>query len=48
LTPDEFTWRIASGGHSMPACGDALQPEELTMLVDFVSQRQAAIAEKGQ
>ena len=41
LSPDELTWRIASGGNNMPAYGATLQPDEMTALVDFLSQLKA-------
>jgi ubiquinol-cytochrome c reductase cytochrome b subunit len=41
LTADQLTWRIASGGHNMPAYGGTLKPEELAVLVEFLSQRKA-------
>jgi ubiquinol-cytochrome c reductase cytochrome b subunit len=37
-SPEELTWRIASGGNNMPAYGATLQPDEMTALVDFLSQ----------
>jgi cytochrome c5 len=41
LSPEGLTWRIASGGNNMPAYGATLQPDEMTALVDFLSQLKA-------
>src|SRR5579883_57974 len=38
LSPDQLTWRIATGGNNMPAYGATLQPAEMAALVDFLSQ----------
>ena len=42
LSSDQLTWRILTGARNMPAYGQTLKPEELSALVDFLSQRKAA------
>jgi ubiquinol-cytochrome c reductase cytochrome b subunit len=39
LTPDQLTWRILSGARNMPAYGQTLKPDDLTALVEFLSQQ---------
>jgi ubiquinol-cytochrome c reductase cytochrome b subunit len=38
LTRDQLTTRIATGGRNMPAYGTTIPPEDLSALVDFLSQ----------
>lgn len=42
LSSDQLTWRILTGARNMPAYGQTLKPEELSALVDFLSQRKTA------
>jgi ubiquinol-cytochrome c reductase cytochrome b subunit len=39
LSNDELTWRILNGGRNMPAYGDTLSPQEVTNLVEFLSDQ---------
>ncbi len=39
LSRDQLIWRIANGGHNMPAYATILKPSELQQLVDFLQQR---------
>ncbi|HEX3723631.1 MAG TPA: cytochrome b N-terminal domain-containing protein [Nitrolancea sp.] len=38
LTASQLTTRILNGGHNMPAFGTILNPDEVTQLVDFLTQ----------
>ena len=42
LSRDQLTWRILSGGQNMPAFGETLQPDEIDVLVTFLSERRPA------